>query len=564
MGLSMTAPGADKPIVFFSSPRSFCIIEPSKQLKSSNIRTYVEHAGSDKIEAARSFLDSLGFFSASFDTLNDTIYVRPGVRAVIDSISIKATIPCAVDSVERGLFPRPYNAGEVAILAEKTLHFFGRKGYPFARLSITVSDKASATQSAPGHGDTPPRCTITFSIKENGRYLFSQSQLRTTGKTSRRLLSHDIVIKEGDVFDLKKIEESRSRLALRPYVASVETGPFEIIHDGESRQLSSDYSGNVRIPFIVSDNIGFGADGALAFQAGEAGATDISGIFNVSLVNLFHRGEKGLLTYKGEKGYQRLEVSLSMPYLFNVALFGTAGFGLEIKENDFGYLHGDITLTTDLRPRWQWGLTLKGHEITDSSGSSSRFEGIDFVTTKEPRPYRAGQPSSDADFKVGSGIVQLSGSQLTRWHIDMAGGAHVPFGFRHAAVGRAVMGTVLTDKRDTLRTAELYRTGGYKSLRGYSDDEFAFRTVVYGQAEYHLYFNYSGSVFIFMDAGMGFERDSRVSVKSAQKLMGYGAGIRIPVKIGDASIEWARNYKETSGWGRIHVAISNTQAAGRQ
>jgi hypothetical protein len=258
-----------------------------------------------------------------------------------------------------------------------------------------------------------------------------------------------------------------------------------------------------------------------------------------------------------------LEVSAGAPYLFNVALFGTAGFGLEIKENDYGYLHGEITLTTDVGPRWRAGLALKAHEISDSSGGSGRFEGLDFVATRESRPYRAGLTTLNADFKVGSGIVQRSGRQLTRWHVDLAAGGQIPFSFRHAVVGKVVCGTILSDKRDTLRGAELYRTGGYKSLRGYGDDEFTFRTVAYGQAEYHLYFKYSGSVFIFMDAGMGFDRDARVSVRGAHRLMGYGSGIRIPVRIGDASIEWARNYKESSGWGRLHVAVSNTQPARR-
>jgi hypothetical protein len=549
--LVMTSFGAHNEPFSFSSPPFIYIFEPPSPLKLSDVGNYVEKRRLSKIEAIKGLLDSLGFFSVSCDTVGDTIYLRCGARSIVDSLRIIAKVPCTIDSIQKGLFPRPYEAGELTILAEKTLRFFGKKGYPFARLSTAISEKEGP-------------CIVTFTVRGNGRYLFSQPLLTGTQKTSERLLRRDISVKKDSVFNLQTIEESKNRLASRRWVTSVETGPFQIVSERERAQALPDFSGSVQVPFIISDNVGLGVDGAVAFQAGAASAGTLSGIFNISLLNLFRRGETGSLSYRGEQEYQRLEVSLAMPYLFNIPLFSSTGFGLEIKENDYGYLHGEISLTTDIRPFWQWGLVIKGHEVTDSAGSSSRFEGLDFVVSEEAKPYRAGMTCSEADFKIGSGIVQYNGRQLNRWHVDLTYGLHFPFNFRHAAVGRVVFGTILTDDLDTLRTVELYRTGGYKSLRGYSDNEFAFRTVIYEQVEYHLYFNYSGSVFIFMDAGMGVERDSPVSVRDAVKFLGYGLGIRVPVKIGDASVEWARKYTETSGWGRIHIALRNNLAAGRQ
>jgi len=106
----------------------------------------------------------------------------------------------------------------------------------------------------------------------------------------------DLVIKEGEDFDVRKIEESKSRLELRPYVASVETGPLQMAADRGESHRAAHYAGSLRIPFLITDYIGFGADGAIAFQAGASGATDLTGIFNISLVNLFRRGEKELVT----------------------------------------------------------------------------------------------------------------------------------------------------------------------------------------------------------------------------------------------------------------------------
>jgi hypothetical protein len=65
-----------------------------------------------------------------------------------------------------------------------------------------------------------------------------------------------------------------------------------------------------------------------------------------------------------------------------------------------------------------------------------------------------------------------------------------------------------------------------------------------------------------MDAGIGFNENVAIRLPSATKMLGYGIGMRIPVKIGDAAIEWARNYKDTQSWGRIHIAVSNTVSTG--
>jgi hypothetical protein len=465
------------------------------------------------------------------------------------------------------LFPRPYDAGELQSLANKTLYFFSCRGYPFARLSIDLADSISGARRDSSARDI----YVTFTISENGRYAFAQPLLTGKTKTNPRLLGRDISIRKNGLFDARKIEESRNRLLSRPYINSVEERPLKILKEDRKPAMegakTDAYAGNVVVPLVVSDNSGLGIDGAVAFQGGQATNGNITGLFNISLLNLFHYGETGMLTYRGERNYQRLEVSCAIPYLFGVALFCSTGFGLEIQQDQYGYLHGEIQLTTDLWPYWQWGFSLNGHEATryvDSAAIGSAYEGVDFIMTRESKPYRAGELSKDAEFKIGSGLTRSAGVQLTRWHLDAAGGIHVPLGFRHALVGRFMFGTMLSDIRDTLQSVELYRTGGYNSVRGYIDNEFAFTTVLYGQAEYHYYFNYFGSIYFFSDFGMGrLNQSSDAQISNAlQKMLGYGVGIRIPVKIGDAAIEWARNYKDTKSLGLLHISIRNAVSAG--
>jgi hypothetical protein len=559
--------------VNFSIPLYTVRVDGASGHSSSLVKKFAS-LSDKKISSVKSLLDSLGYFNASLDTVSDTIVIHPGKRSMVCGAAIRGAAPYSIDSIQKGLFPRFYDAGELRALANKTLRFMGGRGYPFARLSIDLVDTSSG---GPVRGDASAQgIFVIFTVSENGRYAFAKPLLAGKTKTSARLLERDISIKKNVQFDLRKIEESQNRLLSRPYVASVETGSLKILKEEGAQSApaaldsvkAAGFDGSVVVPFILSDNTGLGVDGAVAFQAGQAVSAGVTGLFNISLLNLFHYGETGTLTYRGERNYQRLEVSCAVPYLLGVPLFSSAAFGLEIQQNEYGYLHGELKLSVDVAPFWQGGIALNGHEATryttDTVAIGSAYEGLDFVLSRESRPYRAGELAKDAEFKIGSGLTQSSAVQLTRWHMDAGGGAHAPLGFRHAVVGRLVFGTMLTEARDTMQSVELYRTGGYNSVRGYTDNEFAFTTVLYGQAEYHYYFNYFGSVYLFTDFGAGRlnkSGDPQTS-NAVQKMLGYGLGIRIPVKIGDAAIEWARNYKDTRSYGRLHISIRNAVAAG--
>ena len=516
-------------------------------------------------------LDSLGFFHARYDTLHDTIVVTPQSRSIVRWIRIKSGIALSIDSVENIRLPRPYDAGEIQAVAKKTLFVFGTKGYPFAALSIAFDDTADSVlkQGAKGRG-----IGIIFDVRENGRYAFAKPLFIGTIKTSRRLLGHDIVYKEGQAFDMMRVEESRSRLLLRPYISSVEvSSPSVLLEPVMTPDSFSDSSQAARldrvlVPFSCTDNSGLGFDGALSFQAGgQSPSNTFFGIINLSLLNLLHSGEAAQLSYNGQKDMQKLEMSLSKPFLFDFPLFASAGFGLEIKQDSYGYLHGDLTALTDLWTLWQFGLSFKGHTVSVASDSLDtlvndyQFYGVDVILKRQKERYRAGTTAKGFEISTGSGIAQTGTRQFNRWHVDLMADVHVPLTMRWAIACRLKAASIFSDPLDTLQTVELYRTGGYASLRGYTDNEFAFKSVAFSQLEFLYYFRSEASIYIFADGGAGLGALSEFKLDNATKMLGYGIGIRIPVAIGLASIEWARNYKETQGLGRIHVGIQNAISA---
>jgi hypothetical protein len=47
----------------------------------------------------------------------------------------------------------------------------------------------------------------------------------------------------------------------------------------------------------------------------------------------------------------------------------------------------------------------------------------------------------------------------------------------------------------------------------------------------------------------------RLSTANAERLLGYGIGLRFPSRLGAVSLEWARNVSDGKSLGRVHVRV---------
>jgi len=163
------------------------------------------------------------------------------------------------------MFPRPYDAGELQMLAQKIVYFFGRKGYPFAELTVGVSP---VHDDSGAHASHIPFVTITYDVRVNGFYVWGEPFIAGQIQTSPNLIKQDILIKKGDIFDVAAIAASKKRLQTRQYIASVETGQAGIERDVKpcadtvTGFPDTSCAGSVRVPFVITDKTGLGFDGA--------------------------------------------------------------------------------------------------------------------------------------------------------------------------------------------------------------------------------------------------------------------------------------------------------------
>jgi len=565
--------------VFTFSDSSYIYTIHHGTLKKQTIRRYLKkHPDKKKKEAFDYLLDSLGYFLPHTDTLaQDTLAIAVGNQAVIDTIIIACTYTLCIDSIQRIRFPVRYNAGLVQALARQTVTFLAERGFPFAKLSLGIVDSLSSKEGS----DTThlkklqKHLTIQFNL-ETGKHCVFDNPLFLGGfKTKEKLLAQDIVFARGQVFDKRKIEISQKRLISRPYIASVHVSSPGILLSSEksdtldtlpalqeaSDSIRIDSLEFVAVPFHIEDNSGMGIDGALAYSSDAN--IPWSGILTLTMLNIFHRGESASLFYRGEKLLQQFEIELAKAYPFLWPLFISGAFGLEIEEKNYGYLHGEFTVLTQLKELWQAGLSVNGHETTiNDQNASWHFIGIDLLLQRCGEPCRDGMLARDFLIRTGTGIADKATGRYNRWRFDFTAGSHIPLFKRQAFLGKIATHLITSDDKDSLHQTEKIRIGGYKNIRGYADNQFPFIAIGYAQTAYLFYFNPTGSVYIFMDGGVGFSEDISLNRDDRTVLFGYGLGIRVPVKFGVLSLEWARNYREGKGLGRIHVRVRNNVSPG--
>ncbi len=508
---------------------------------------------------AAQVFDSLGYFAPVRDTVADTVVLTGGERARIDTFLIKGDSADAVELPEPPPTPRPYDAGEVVRFGARVLHAFAAAGYPFASLDLALMPAGSDFLSGAGAGKGPLRIVMT--VRSDRRYAFGRTVFLGLERTKAGQLLKDVRFGEGERFDSRLVDETVRRLAAREYIDSVRALPPRVELAGDSAAAVEELP-RVMVPLEVHERAGLGLDGAVGLEVGDGDGSRLAGTLDFTLLNTFGVGERASLRYRGERGLQRLAVDLSKAYVGEVPVFVSGAFSLELVEDEYGHLAGDMKAAYELSSLWRVGAGISAQENTvsgsDSMSGTWHVYGVDFFFDRPGTVWRRRHLAHSLHVGAAVAVADRGERDHTRWTAEFAADIHVPLGRIQALAGRIVSRNLFTEER-MLTPAEVFRVGGHGSIRGYAEEQCAFRNVAYAQFEYLLYFGRAASAFIFIDGGVGF-RDGFERSSDYTTLLGYGLGVRMPVRIGSATIQWGRSIDDNQGLGRIHVRITNRLA----
>jgi len=433
--------------------------------------------------------------------------------------------------------------------------FFAESGYPYSHITVSI------VREGPGE------VILRFDVDPDDRVCFGPSYLLgVDGKRSGMFL-RDVRFDAGQVYNSAAVDESVRRLAFRPYVHSATAMSPVVIDDapppcggGADVDVAGACCGDSAVIAVVPINVvekyGMELEGAVGYESGRDGAKGrFSGRLNVSLINMLRWGEGLDIFYFGTNTVQKMKLAGSVPWVFGLPLELGGAAGMEVEDEGYGHFNGELWGAVEAGGWWRVGAAVKGSETVppDTLGPRYHFYGADIFLSLMRRPWERGQTVWEFDVRTGSGVANREKS-YARSTAELSGGVHWPVFANYALASRVSARSLFTDE-EYLPPVELYRTGGYGSLRGYSEDEFAFRTVVFARNEALYYFNQEGAVFVFVDGGAGFVQPGALSLSSAQRMLGYGLGLRFPSGAGAMSVEWGRNIDDGSSLGRVHVGI---------
>jgi outer membrane protein assembly factor BamA len=469
---------------------------------------------------------------------------------VVEGLPDEPTVP---DAVLLSI-PLRYDTTAVGRAVRAISKILSDGGYPYNKITVTVKRRILNDDVDIGvkvmDGDSS--VTILIDIDPNDRVCMGQPLIvADRGRSS--VYYRDVVIDAGMPYNASAVDESVRRLSSRPYVKSASAASPVIIEDAPKCRDSTP----VAVAAIsVTERRGMEAEGALGYESERGGGGGkLSGRLALSFVNMLRLGESVDLLYTGTSASQRLNSAAAYPWAFGLPFELGGSLAAEIEDGGYGYLGGGVSASVDIGARLRCGVSLVASETLppDSVGGSYAFYGADVFLELKRRQWERGASVPEFSVRSGSGAANRERS-YARGKAEAAAGMHYPIYKNYAAAGRICAKSLFTEE-EYLPPAELYRIGGQGSLRGYSEEGYAFRAAAFSQIELLYYFDRAGSVYLFADGGAGFNAPDRLSAADAEKLLGYGVGIRFPSRLGTVSLEWARNIDDGKSLGRLHVGV---------
>lgn len=394
-----------------------------------------------------------------------------------------------------------------------------------------------------------------LNIEINPGYLVG-IEIEGNEKTQDKVILRELPIKEGDVVNIRNIQQGYQNLLRLQY--------FENISPELERVDPEENTAKLVISLDEAQT------GRLNFGGGYSSKDGWLGFVDVSEENLFGRGQR--IAAKWQFGdTTTYSLNFNEPYLwdtqysFGFSLYDTTTERTNIDDERYeeSKRGGSVTLGRPLPRNWRTSLR---YRLEDSE-----IEWLDDVddddTETSLRSLTLGfnRNTADGSFHPRSGSVNnfniehagdfIGGDvEFTKFNLDSR--KYFPAFSDHAIALRAKAG--ISYPRTDLPRSEQYNLGGADTLRGYERSDFDFRdrdnnNLLLFNAEYRIPFNDSFSGVLFTDAGNVWDERGKISISDLN--YGYGLGVRMNTPVGQLRLDYGWNEDRE---GQLHFSIGST------
>jgi len=499
-------------------------------------------------------LQQAGYFQAYVQPLPTTdslvyrveVYPGPPFRwAYLQPGNLDPIMQAQSGYREELFLQQPFHYADFQQLIENCLEYSESHGYPFA--SVRLKDIKIDRQEV----------SATLDYQSGPLIRFGELNVVGTERVNPEFLEAYLGIRTGTIYSETKVRQITSRLQLLPYL-SLE-GPVETRFQNEVADLylSLSYQHTNQIDGILSVLPDAGRDGELL----------LTGELNILLRNLGRTGKTLLLNWQRlQVASQKLTIAYDHPNLLR-SPFGV-GFDFSLLKEDTLFLNRNVNLNVSYVCGSSQRITVFGDwrssRLTGESSFTSetvalpladvsiRGGGIRYEWNQVDRLLfprrgytlsvfgRGGRKSVSFWTKEDTQNDELTyqTEESSQWAGELSFAQHYMLG---GSVGlfHRLRGAGLLDQQLFLN--ELYRLGGLKSLRGFTDNWFFASQYALSNLELRWLLEPESAVpsYLFAFYDQAWLREEYQDYHDIDVPLGLGAGISVSTRAGLFSLVYA-------------------------
>ena len=467
------------------------------------------------------------------------------------------------------------NIPQLISLQERVLNYYEKNGYPFAQIfldSIRLDEEK-----------------MEALLRSRRGPLYHIDSIRVFGKAkiSKNFLKHYLGISNGSLYNKEKLEQVSKRMLELPYLQEMQPSDVTMLGTGSILNLYLAPKRSSQVNFLI---------GFLP-SASQSGKLQLTADVNLDLKNALNNGEAILFKWQQlQPKSPRLNLGFQQPYIFNSNFGFDFGFDLFKKDSTFLQVNAlaglqyllSATQSGKIFVQWQNSFLLGTGVDTNLVKATKRLPpnidvkavniGLDYDWSKTDyrlNPRKGNEIKITAavgikNIKKNNEILNLKDPNFNyaslydsvkarsyQFRIKLGASHYFPVG-KQATVKMSVNGGLFISP-STFRN-ELFQIGGYKILRGFSEESIYATQYVVLTAEYRYRLALNSFLFGFVDGGWVKNKYQNINLNN--NFIGAGLGLAFETKFGLLNISYAAgkrndvklNLREAS---KIHFGYVN-------
>lgn len=480
-----------------------------------------------ELEKIKSKLFQKGYISASFDSvIFDSViaraYLFTGKEFTTQHINNKGINPKLVNKLklnQKQISKNKLKPQELFNVYEQILEYYENNAYPFAKIipkNVLIRD---------GH------ISLDIELQKNQKIKIHKVIIKGETKISAVFIKRYLSIFEEDDYNESVISEIGNKLNNLNFISQI-------------RKPEVDFYGNKADIYIyLKDKKANKFDGVIGFIPDKENDYKLSftGNINLYLINNLKKGEEMFLKWnRTKKLSQKLNIGTNIPYLFKSPFGTNFNFNLDKKDTTYMSVMGNLGVNYSfknndkiiayIKNTSSYILSSKNIDTTIFKDVKTLSFGIAYNTQNINYIYN---PSKGYYFltDIASGKRSYNDLSNSNIEISVAFDLYIPI-YRKLVYKISTKNNYMFSNEDLFQN-ELYKVGGFNSIRGFDEDAFFTSKFSVLTNEIRFLYEKKSNIYIFSDIA---------SVKDMQDnllLYGFGFGTSLSTKAGLFSISYA-------------------------